>query len=89
MTNLVLRLVYDSSPSSKGKLLRSHKFRFGEGMLFVVIVDNNWIGAGTDVRIHSGGRKSGCGFLGYFLWNCHTKTGEFLSRSAGSHVVIS
>ena len=41
MTNRVLRLVHDSSPSSKGKLLRSPKIGFGKGMLFVVIVNNN------------------------------------------------
>ena len=59
MTNQVLRLVHDSRPSFKGKLLCSHKVRFGEGMLFMVIADNYWVSAGTDIRVHSGGRKSG------------------------------
>ena len=84
MTNRVRRLVYDSSPSSKGKLLCSYKIEFGKGLLFMVIIDNDCISAGTDVRVHIGGRKSGCGFFGYFLWNCRTRTGEFLTRSAGS-----
>ena len=83
-------LVYDCSPPSRGKLLRSHndnRHFFGSGR------SRN---AGHNIscvvgrrRAYGVGRKSGLDLFRYFLWKYQTKVGEFLKSSAGSKVISS